>query len=137
MRCSFCFVENTLNALAFETTELLTGNTKQSANLTYFAFTSTPSAKCLDMFGDRSKNPSFVVPFHTFTFKQALEAGLIVDFLQNFVAVPVSVVLQDTRMEDEKPAPEAKPEQEQATFRDGMRAVQHLLAETAKHIVCL
>jgi len=107
--------------------ELLTGNTRQSANLTYFAFTSTPSAKCLEMFGDRTKNPSFVVPFHSFTFLQALEAGLIVDFLKNYTHVPVNVILQDTRMDDDQgPA-----------FKDGLKAVQHLLTETSKHVVSL
>src|SRR5690606_20778266 len=53
------------------------------ANLSYFAFTATPKAKTLESFGtldgDRYR------PFHTYSMRQAIEEGFILDPLRNYV----------------------------------------------------
>lgn len=55
---------------------------KQS-NLSYFAFTATPKPKTLDTFGQ--PGPEGVkVPFHTYSMRQAIDEGFILDVLANY-----------------------------------------------------
>src|SRR5690606_18848822 len=55
-------------------------------NASYFAFTATPKNKTLEMFGERIEVDGEVRhrPFHTYTMKQAIDEGFIVDVLQNY-----------------------------------------------------
>jgi hypothetical protein len=55
--------------------------------ISYFAFTATPKDKTLQLFGRPPKtNPSGMpVAFHTYTMKQAIEEGYILDVLYNYV----------------------------------------------------
>ncbi len=52
-------------------------------NLSFFAFTATPKAKTLEVFGvrDASGNP---VAFHLYSMRQAIEEGFIMDVLKNY-----------------------------------------------------
>ena len=52
-------------------------------NLSFFAFTATPKAKTLEMFGTNGpdRKPR---PFHTYSMKQAIEEGFIMDTLSNY-----------------------------------------------------
>ncbi|MBI2389098.1 MAG: type I restriction endonuclease subunit R [Deltaproteobacteria bacterium] len=52
-------------------------------NLSFFAFTATPKAKTLAVFGrsDAEGNPR---PFHLYTMRQAIEEGFILDVLSNY-----------------------------------------------------
>ncbi len=52
-------------------------------NMSLFAFTATPKAKTLEMFGTRQKDGSFA-PFHLYTMRQAIEEGFILDVLENY-----------------------------------------------------
>jgi type I restriction enzyme R subunit len=52
-------------------------------NLSYFAFTATPKAKTLEMFGTKQLDGRFR-PFHTYSMKQAIEEGFILDVLTNY-----------------------------------------------------
>jgi type I restriction enzyme R subunit len=74
-------VEDTINRL-MESRKLL-------PNASYFAFTATPKNKTLEIFGD-----PFVVdgetkhrPFHTYSMKQAIQEGFILDVLASYTPV--------------------------------------------------
>ena len=59
-------------------------------NASYFAFTATPKNKTLELFGDPVPMPDGTVkhrPFHTYTMKQAIEEGFILDVLANYTPV--------------------------------------------------
>ena len=53
-------------------------------NLSFFAFTATPKGQTLEMFGTPYEDGSFH-PFHTYSMKQAIEEGFIMDVLQNYM----------------------------------------------------
>ena len=55
----------------------------QSANISYFAFTATPKAKTLEMFG-RVGESGLPEPFHLYSMQQAIEEGFILDVLKNY-----------------------------------------------------
>jgi type I restriction enzyme R subunit len=52
-------------------------------NLSFFAFTATPKAKTLEVFGDRDAEGK-PVPFHLYSMRQAIEEGFILDVLKNY-----------------------------------------------------
>ena len=59
-------------------------------NGSYFAFTATPKNKTLELFGDASPQPDGTVkhlPFHTYSMKQAIQEGFILDVLANHTTV--------------------------------------------------
>ena len=62
---------------------------KMLPNASYFAFTATPKNKTLEIFGTpvpkggRTRH----VPFHSYTMKQAIQEGFIIDVLENFTPV--------------------------------------------------
>ncbi len=52
-------------------------------NLSLFAFTATPKAKTLELFGMRRADGRFE-PFHLYSMRQAIEEGFILDVLANY-----------------------------------------------------
>jgi len=59
-------------------------------NASYFAFTATPKNKTLELFGDPLPQPDGKVkhrPFHSYTMKQAIQEGFILDVLANYTPV--------------------------------------------------
>lgn len=60
-------------------------------NLSFFAFTATPKAKTLDLFGTPrlveggEPGQTVNVPFHVYSMRQAIEEGFILDVLANYV----------------------------------------------------
>ena len=59
-------------------------------NASYFAFTATPKNKTLELFGDASPQPDGTVkhlPFHTYSMKQAIQEGFILDVLGSHTTV--------------------------------------------------
>ena len=58
-------------------------------NASYFAFTATPKNKTLEMFGEAYPEGGQVKhrPFHTYTMKQAIQEGFILDVLRSFTPV--------------------------------------------------
>ena len=54
------------------------------ANLSFFAFTATPKAQTLELFGTEYEDGSFH-PFHVYSMRQAIEEGFILDVLQNYM----------------------------------------------------
>ncbi|MFE1882333.1 type I restriction endonuclease subunit R [Streptomyces diastatochromogenes] len=59
----------------------------QAANLSYFAFTATPKHKTLELFGTPQTVNGEAVhrPFHTYSMRQAIEEGFILDPLRTYV----------------------------------------------------
>lgn len=64
---------------------------KMLTNASYFAFTATPKNKTLEMFGEAlppdGEGKVKHQPFHTYTMKQAIEEGFIVDVLKAYTPV--------------------------------------------------
>ena len=56
----------------------------ESANISYFAFTATPKAKTLELFGRPTIPGGTPAPFHVYTMKQAIEEGYILDVLRGY-----------------------------------------------------
>jgi type I restriction enzyme R subunit len=60
---------------------------KMVKNANYYAFTATPKAKTLEMFGTphtKSDGEIEHTPFHEYAMKQAIEEGFIMDVLKNY-----------------------------------------------------
>lgn len=59
-------------------------------NASYFAFTATPKNKTLELFGEPDPQPDGTVkhrPFHSYTMKQAIQEGFILDVLAHYTPV--------------------------------------------------
>ena len=60
------------------------------AGITYVAFTATPKAKTLELFGRRpnpalpASDDNLPAPFHVYSMRQAIEEGFILDVLKNY-----------------------------------------------------
>ncbi|WP_411993382.1 type I restriction endonuclease subunit R [Agarivorans sp. DSG3-1] len=72
---------------------------KGSNNISYFAFTATPKAKTLELFGRRpdldepASDTNKPLPFHVYSMRQAIEEGFILDVLQNYTSYRVAYQL--------------------------------------------
>lgn len=89
---------------------------RASNNLSYYAFTATPKAKTLELFG-RLPNPAEPasrtnkpLPFHIYSMRQAIEEGYILDVLQNYTSYKVAWQLAQkaTKADTEVDAKKAK-----------------------------
>ncbi|KAF2072170.1 hypothetical protein CYY_006513 [Polysphondylium violaceum] len=69
--------------------EFLSGNTKQSNQITYFSFTCTPTIQCLEMFGI-SCGGTNKIPFYTYSMDEALKDNLILDVTKQFQSFKIT-----------------------------------------------
>ena len=53
-------------------------------NISFFAFTATPKAKTLELFGTKQDDGTFK-PYHVYSMRQAIEEGFILDVLANYM----------------------------------------------------
>ena len=53
-------------------------------NISFFAFTATPKAKTLELFGSKQDDGTFK-PYHVYSMRQAIEEGFILDVLANYM----------------------------------------------------
>lgn len=62
---------------------------KMLSNASYFAFTATPKNKTLEIFGEAYSDEGQIKhrPFHSYTMKQAIEEGFILDVLKHYTPV--------------------------------------------------
>ncbi len=60
--------------------------------LTYVAFTATPKAKTLELFGSPGPD-GLPQPFHVYSMRQAIEEGFILDVLQNYTSYKLAFKL--------------------------------------------
>ena len=76
---------------------------KLLSNASYFAFTATPKNKTLEIFGDPDPQPDGTVKhraFHSYTMKQAIQEGFILDVLKNYTPVSSYYKLAKTVEDD-------------------------------------
>lgn len=66
---------------------------KRPPNLSYFAFTATPKAKTLELFG-RKNTDGLPAPFHVYSMRQAIEEGFILDVLKGYVTYDLAFKLE-------------------------------------------
>ena len=83
---------------------------KMLKNASYFAFTATPKNKTLEMFGIPVPSGTEVQhrPFHTYTMKQAIQEGFILDVLKYFTPIKsyykIAKIVEDDPLFDKKKA---------------------------------
>lgn len=70
-------------------------------NISYFAFTATPKARTLEMFGTAGPE-GLPQPFHLYSMKQAIEEEFILDVLKNYVTYSVYYKLAKRIKDDPK-----------------------------------
>lgn len=66
---------------------------KRPPNISYYAFTATPKAKTLELFGRREPG-GLPVPFHVYSMRQAIEEGFILDVLKGYVTYDTAFKLE-------------------------------------------
>ena len=72
-------------------------------NASYFAFTATPKNRTLELFGEPDPQGDGTVrrlPFHTYSMKQAIQEGFILDVLEHYTPVESYYRLAKTVQED-------------------------------------
>ena len=97
--------------------EYLTRVRGKQPNLSYFAFTATPTSATLKLFGrfDETRvNPrdgslGMHVPFHVYSMRQAIEEGYILDVLANYITYDAKWRLRNLAV-DQLQSPSANPE---------------------------
>ena len=100
-------------------------------NASYFAFTATPKNKTLETFGDSEPQPDGAVrhnPFHSYTMKQAIQEGFIVDVLQHYTPVQSYYKLAKT-VEDDPEFDTRKAQRKLRLFVEGHDHAIRLKAE--------
>ena len=71
--------------------------------ITYVAFTATPKAKTLELFGTRAGpdraqgRDNMPDPFHVYSMRQAIEEGFILDVLKNYTPYSLAFRLAHER----------------------------------------
>lgn len=107
---------------------------KMLPNASYFAFTATPKNKTLEMFGEPLPNPqggTSYRPFHTYTMKQAIQEGFIVDVLANYTPVSSYYKLMKTVEDD----PEFDAKRASKKLRAYVEGNEHAIAQKAESMV--
>ena len=81
---------------------------KPSQDISYYAFTATPKAKTIELFG-REPDPSQPrsesnkpEPFHVYSMRQAIEEGFIIDVLRRYTTYAVAWKLAHPDAEDDE-----------------------------------
>ena len=82
-------------------------------NCSYFAFTATPKAKTLELFG-RPNAEGIPQAFHIYSMRQAIEEGFILDVLRNYVTYKAFYRLGSQA--DEKQVPQRRAQRALARF---------------------
>jgi type I restriction enzyme R subunit len=81
---------------------------KGSKNISYFAFTATPKAKTIELFGRRpdmtrpASDTNMPKPFHIYSMQQAIEEGFILDVLKNYTSYRVAYQLAHNNPDNDK-----------------------------------
>ncbi len=99
-------------------------------NLSFFAFTATPKAKTIELFG-RPGSSDKPEPFHVYSMRQAIEEGFILDVLTNYTDYDTYFRLVHTAENDEE-FPKRRTTRELAKF---LRLHEHNLAQKAEVII--
>ena len=109
-------------------------SSKLLPNASYFAFTATPKNKTLEIFGDRDPQPDGPVKhhaFHSYTMKQAIDEGFILDVLAHYTPVQSYYKLAKTVEDD----PEFDVKKAQKKLRRFVEGHDHAIRLKAEIIV--
>ena len=106
---------------------------KMLPNASYFAFTATPKNKTLEVFGEAYPEGGQVKhrPFHSYTMKQAIDEGFILDVLKNYTPVDSYYRLMKTVEDD----PEFDVKKAQKKLRRWVESNEHAIREKAEIMV--
>ncbi len=106
---------------------------KMLQNASYFAFTATPKNKTLEIFGDPYMDGQKVKhkAFHSYTMKQAVQEGFILDVLTNYTPVNSYYRLMK-KVEDD---PEFDTRRAQKKLRKYVEGHKHAIREKAEIMV--
>jgi len=88
----------------------------QQKNLSFFAFTATPKGKTLELFG-REGASGKPEAFHTYSMRQAIEEGFILDVLRNYTTYSTWFKFVKT-LEDDPAIPKKKGAKALAKFKE-------------------
>lgn len=99
-------------------------------NLSIFAFTATPKASTLEVFGTKGEDDK-PAPFHLYSMKQAIEEGFILDVLENYTVYDTYFKLVKTITDD----PQYKEAKANKALVNIVRNDQRLLEKRAAIIV--
>lgn len=103
-------------------------------NLSFFAFTATPKAKTLEMFGTKvagaEGKPNYV-PFHLYSMRQAIQEGYIHDVLANYTTYETYWNIEKKVADD----PEYDPGRAKAAIAKYVSLHEHNLAQKADIII--
>ncbi len=103
-------------------------------NASYFAFTATPKNKTLELFGEPDPQPDGAVkhrPFHTYTMKQAIQEGFILDVLSQYTPIHSFYKLAKSVPED----PEFDARKAQKKLRRFVEGQEHAIRLKAEIMV--
>mgnify|MGYP000227011969 CR=1 FL=1 len=106
---------------------------KMLANASYFAFTATPKNKTLEIFGEPFPTGDKVKhrPFHSYSMKQAIQEGFILDVLQNYTPVNSYYRLMKTVPDD----PEFDTKKARKKLRKYVESHEHAIRQKAEIMV--
>ena len=102
-------------------------------NASYFAFTATPKNKTLEIFGAPAPEGGKTrrVPFHTYTMKQAIQEGFILDVLARYT--PVDSYYRLMKAVDDDPAFDA--DKARAKLRRYVESHEHAIRRKAEIMI--
>ncbi len=100
-------------------------------NLSFFAFTATPKARTLELFGTRNSVTRLDEAFHLYTMRQAIEEGFILDVLANYTTYDTYFKLEKAIQDD----PEYEIPKARAAIARFLMLHPHNLAQKAEIIV--
>ncbi|WP_424945862.1 type I restriction endonuclease subunit R [Candidatus Spongiihabitans sp.] len=103
-------------------------------NASYFAFTATPKSKTLELFGEpqpQADGTEKYLPFHSYTMKQAIQEGFILDVLKHYTPVKSYYKLARTAADD----PEFDVKKAQNKLRRFVEGDQHAIRLKAEIMV--
>ena len=103
-------------------------------NASYFAFTATPKNKTLEIFGDPDPQPDGAVrhhAYHSYTMKQAIREGFILDVLEHYTPVTSYYKLAKTVEDD----PEFDVKRAQKKLRRFVEGHEHAIRLKAEIMV--
>ena len=92
-------------------------------NLSFFAFTATPKARTLELFGRYDEGTGRHVPFHLYSMRQAIQEGFILDVLSSYVTYKTYWNIERNEPDD----PEYDPGKARAAIARFARAQGHAL----------
>ena len=100
-------------------------------NLSFFAFTATPKARTLELFGRFDEATRRHVPFHLYAMRQAIQEGFIIDVLANYVTYKTFWQIEQAVPDD----PEFDPGKAKAAIARFVSLHPHQLAQKAEVII--